>query len=506
MVLAMNEALWLKKTAEKNPDAPALAFGKNEVSTFAELLDAVSMVAGGLLSRQLKTGDRVAIFAANRPSYITALYSIWWAGLVAVPINSKLHEDEVAFILEHAEISHIFISDQTAQVATKSLEKCTHNVSMINLDDLGDLKKGFIEAHPSDPDDLAWLFYTSGTTGRPKGAMLTFKNLDEMTTQFLSCVASVGEGDAIIHAAPLSHGSGLYTLPHIRNGACQVIPESGGFDVEELSELLDEWSGVSMFAAPTMVNRLVRSDEELNETRLNNLKTIIYGGAPMYANDAEQALLRLGPRLAQIYGQGESPMTITYLDQDTLSSKNDPKWRDILGSVGVAFPNVEVAVKTVDGDIVNKDANGEVVVRGDIVMAGYWKQPEATAAAIQNGWLHTGDIGSISAEGYLTLLDRSKDLIISGGSNIYPREVEEILLTHPAVEDVSIIGRYDDDWGEIVIAYYVGTATPEELDKHCLRHIARFKRPKEYIAIDSLPKSHYGKILKSELRKIDHNR
>ena len=226
----------------------------------------------------------------------------------------------------------------------------------------------------------------------------------------------------------------------------------------------------------------------------------------MYANDAEQALLRLGPRLAQIYGQGESPMTITYLDKDTLSSKNDPKWRDILGSVGVAFPNVEVAVKTVDGDIANKDANGEVVVRGDIVMAGYWKQPEATEAAIKNGWLHTGDIGSISNEGYLTLLDRSKDLIISGGSNIYPREVEEILLTHPAIEDVSIIGRYDHDWGEIVIAYYVGTATPEELDQHCLNHIARFKRPKEYIAIDNLPKSHYGKILKSELRKIDRNR
>ena len=502
----MNEALWLKIAAEKFPSAPALAHGKNKVSTFADLSDAVSRVAGGLLSRQLKIGDRVAIFAANTPSYITALYSIWWAGLVAVPINAKLHEDEVTFILEHAEISHLLISDQTVQVAAKSVEKCNHDVSMINLDDLNVLKKDFVKVHPSNPDDLAWLFYTSGTTGKPKGAMLTFKNLDEMTTQFLSCIASVDKGDAIIHAAPLSHGSGLYTLPHIRNGACQVIPESGGFNVEELSELLDHWSGVSMFAAPTMVNRLVRSDVDLNDTRLKNLKTIIYGGAPMYANDAEQALLRLGSKLAQIYGQGESPMTITYLDQNALSSKNDPKWRNILGSVGIAFPNVEVAIKTNDGEIVNKDASGEVVVRGDIVMAGYWKQPEATAAAIQNGWLHTGDIGSISTEGYLTLLDRSKDLIISGGSNIYPREVEEILLTHPGVEDVSIIGRYDDDWGEIVIAYYVGAATPEELDQHCLNHIARFKRPKEYIAIDNLPKSHYGKILKSELRKIDRYR
>ena len=499
----MNEARWLEDISQKYPDAPALALGAEVVSTYADFAESVARLADGLISFGLNPGDRVAIFASNTPHYITALYSIWWAGLAAVPINSKLHHDEVTFILDHAEISHVFYTDQTKATADKAAAKCGHNVKLISLSELDGLKKNRISPYSSDPDDLAWLFYTSGTTGRPKGAMLTHRNLDQMTTRFVLSVADINEGDAIVHAAPLSHGSGLYILPHVRNGACQVIPQSAGFDIHEIAQLLNQWSGVAMFAAPTMVNRLVRSDLELNAQQLSNLKVIVYGGAPMYAEDAERALNKLGPRLAQIYGQGESPMTITYLSREDVAARDHPKWQQRLGSVGKAFPNVEVGLKTADGHIAYHDASGEVVVRGDIVMAGYWRHPEATHAAIQNGWLHTGDLGQLSEDGYLTLLDRSKDLIISGGSNIYPREVEEILLTHPKVEDVSVIGRPDEDWGEIVVAYYTGTAPQDELDKLCLDHIARFKRPKAYVRIDALPKSNYGKILKSELRKMD---
>ena len=502
----MTEAQWLKKIALTHPKAPALAHGQEVVCDFANMADDAGQLAGGLLEADLSSGDRIAIFAANTPFYITALYGIWWAGLVAVPINAKLHQDEVAFILGHAEIKIIFVTKETRSVAEKAASQCRHDVVVIGLDEWQNLKGNPIEPHHADADDLAWLFYTSGTTGRPKGAMLTFRNLDEMSRQFLQCVADVSLGDAIIHAAPLSHGSGLYALPHLRAGACQVIPKSGGFESEEIATLLDRWTGVAMFAAPTMVNRLVRSDVDLTAQRLTQLKVIVYGGAPMYAEDAEAALMRLGPKLAQIYGQGESPMTITYLNRNDIADNSAPDWRQKLGSVGIAFPDVEVAVKTDDGHIKHHDASGEVVVRGDIVMAGYWRQPEATETAIQDGWLHTGDIGQLSSDGYLTLLDRSKDLIISGGSNIYPREVEEILLTHPDVDDVSVIGRVDQDWGEIVVAYYVGTASPEDLDRLCLDHIARFKRPKEYVAIDALPKSHYGKILKSALRVMDQNR
>jgi long-chain acyl-CoA synthetase len=502
----MTEAQWLSDIASRYPDAAALALGEQIVSNFAELADDAARLAAGLRERGHKTADRIAIFAANTPPYITALYGIWWGGFAAVPVNAKLHHDEIVYILNHAGISHVFISPETEGTALKAARDCKHEVSVTRLDRLKEMMCPAVAPHDTAPGDLAWLFYTSGTTGRPKGAMLTYKNLDQMTTRFLQTVTEVSLGDAIIHAAPLSHGSGIYTLPHLRSGACQVIPQSGGFEVDELTELLDHWRGVAMFAAPTMVNRWVRSDAEFTAKRLENLKIIVYGGAPMYIEDAERAFNRLGPRLAQIYGQGESPMTITCLNSDDIAATDDPDWQRKLSSVGTAFPNVEVGIKTEDGRIRMYDATGEVVVRGDIVMAGYWRDPEATAAAIQDDWLHTGDIGQISTDGYLTLLDRSKDLIISGGANIYPREVEEVLLTHPEVEDVSVIGRPDEDWGEIVVAYYVGTADPVALDVHCLDHIARFKRPKDYIRIKSLPKSHYGKILKTALRKIDRDR
>jgi len=226
----------------------------------------------------------------------------------------------------------------------------------------------------------------------------------------------------------------------------------------------------------------------------------------MYREDAVAALNRLGPRLAQIYGQGESPMTITCLPRDVIAERNAEGWSRRLASVGTAFPMIDIKVMDQKGAPLPVGASGEVVVKGETVMAGYWQQPEATAETIRNGWLYTGDIGRLDEDGYLTLLDRSKDLIISGGSNIYPREVEEVLLLHQGVREVSVIGRPDPDWGEVVIAYIVGDADIEDLDKLCLEHIARFKRPKAYIRCDSLPKSAYGKMLKSALRRIDAER
>ncbi len=506
----MSEAAWLNHIAAVYPQAPALALGEHVAASYATLARNAAGVAKGLMENGASVGGRAAIYDSNTPDYITALYGIWWAGMAAVPINAKLHADEVAYILDHAGISHLFINGETANAGSAAAAAAKHDVAVIPLEALDQFitpddapDDAPYDAPYDAPDDaLAWLFYTSGTTGRPKGAMLSWRNLDEMTTRFTANVTEIAQGDAIIHAAPLSHGSGLYILPHLRAGACQVIPQSGGFNPDELTELLDHWSGVAMFAAPTMVNRWVRSDAELTKARLDHLKVIVYGGAPMYAEDAEKALARFGPKLAQIYGQGESPMTITYLSRHDIAATDAPDWRARLASVGTAFDGVEVAVKTNDG-ISFHDAVGEVVVKGPIVMTGYWRAPEATDEAIREGWLHTGDIGRMSSDGYLTLMDRSKDLIISGGSNIYPREVEEILLTHPDVQDVAVIGRHDPDWGEVVVAYFVGNAEPATLDALCLERIARFKRPKDYIRIENLPKSHYGKVLKSALRDMD---
>ena len=233
------------------------------------------------------------------------------------------------------------------------------------------------------------------------------------------------------------------------------------------------------------------------------LATLVYGGAPMYLADLEAARAALGPHLAQIYGQGESPMTITVLPKAVIEDRAHPRWRERVASVGVAQPMVEVSIRDAEGHELPAGQVGEVCVRGEVVMAGYWQQPEATATTLRNGWLWTGDVGRLDDEGFLTLLDRSKDLVISGGNNIYPREVEEVLLLHPAVSEVSVIGRPDPQWGESLVAYVVlrHPANAAELDAHCLSHIARYKRPKAWRFVDALPKNNYGKVLKTELRQ-----
>ena len=297
-------------------------------------------------------------------------------------------------------------------------------------------------------------------------------------------------------------------MAHVVRLGVNVVPESGGFEPEEIFRLFDAWPRTSMFAAPTMVKRLVECPARLRSG--DNIRTIVWGGAPMYVEDALKALDRFGPRLAQIYGQGESPMTIT-----TLSQRRHRRPRRIrAGASGSPRPAgrsrcVEVTDRrratTAD---CRAGETGEILCRGDVVMAGLLAQPGGDRAqTLRGGWLHTGDVGAFDADGYLTLKDRSKDLIISGGSNIYPREVEEVLLKHAGVREVSVIGRPRPRMGRGG-GRLCGRRRrrPSELDALCLVHIARFKRPKDYVFVDALPKNNYGKILKTELRDIDAQR
>ena len=235
----------------------------------------------------------------------------------------------------------------------------------------------------------------------------------------------------------------------------------------------------------------------------------------MYLADLVAARDALGPHLAQIYGQGESPMTITVCPKSVIEDHEHPRWHERMASVGYAQPMVELSIRAPDGRALPGGEIGEVCVRGEVVMAGYWRQPEASAVALRDGWLWTGDIGRLDGEGFLTLLDRSKDLVISGGNNVYPREVEEALLTHPAVAEVAVIGRPDPTWGEALVAFVVRSvvhrdeddaAVATRLDAHCLDHIARYKRPKHYRFVASLPKNNYGKVLKTELRASEAGR
>jgi long-chain acyl-CoA synthetase len=484
----VNLAHLLLQSALRQPGRPALAVGRRAVLSFRELASRVSTLAGGLKSKlNLGRGDRVALAMKNCPEYYEILFACWHAGLTAVPMNAKLHAKEFAYILQNSGAKACFV--------TPDLE--ADLPGGISLKELNNFRQAEIPPADVQPDDVAWLFYTSGTTGVPKGAMLTHRNMLFQTQAYFADIDKLGPGDAILHPAPLSHGSGLYGLPHFAAGAVNVIPESGRFEPAEIFELLEHWSGVSLFAAPTMLVRLLASAQARSP---RNLKCIVYGGAPMYVADSLRAIELFGPRLYQLYGQGESPMTITGLPQVFHHADAVEK----LASCGFARTGVEVRIFDERDEELAAGETGEIVTRSDCVMAGYWGNPEATAKTLRDGWLHTGDVGSLDAQGFLTIKDRSKDMIISGGANIYPREIEEVLLRHPAVAECSVVGRPHPEWGEEVVAFVV-TRNPisaDELDSLCKENIARFKRPRDYRFVEALPKNNYGKVLKTELRKL----
>ena len=501
----MNLANLLMRTAMVFPERPALAYGQSDLFNYRELARRVSVLSGKLRTYfGLRHGDRVALLMRNCPQYLELLYAIWHAGLVAVPINSKLHSKEVDYILADATVALLFV---TRDIGSNDIEGGTTHPTRVVDTDSAEYAALFGGDETScgnhEPGDIAWLFYTSGTTGKPKGVMLTHDNLMTMTLCYLADVDTVAAADSILYAAPMSHGAGLYNFVHVLLGARHLIPESGSFSPPEVFELAAHFQNVSLFAAPTMVRRLV--DHGANcKADPSGIKTVVYGGGPMYLEDILRGLEVLGNRFVQIYGQGESPMTITALSRFHIGNVEHPRYLQRLASVGVAQSGVEVRVVDDHGHLLPVGVSGEIVVRGGTVMRGYWNSPAATAQAIRQGWLHTGDIGALDEDGFLTLKDRSKDVIISGGSNIYPREIEEVLLLHPGVAEVSVVGRTSAEWGEDVVAFIVGepgaSVTTEELDRLCLGHIARFKRPKEYRFVAGLPKNNYGKVLKTELR------
>jgi len=427
---------------------------------------------------------------------------------VVVPINAKLHPAEAEWIIDDAQARWAFVTRDVAPKPLAGLEREVDAESVEAEALLAPLGDDAPEPAERRGDDLAWLFYTSGTTGRPKGVMLTHRNLMTMGLGYFVDVDPIAADDAMVYAAPMSHGCGIYAIPHLMAGARHVVPASGGVDPAELFALGRALGPVSTFAAPTIVKRLVDHAEAHGlgpDAAAASFKTIVYGGAPMYLADIRRALQAMGPLFVQIYGQGETPMVGTALSRRHIADAAHPRHLDRLASVGVAQTPVQVRVADAQGRSVAVGEIGEVLVRGDTVMAGYWRNPEATAAAVRDGWLWTGDVGTLDRDGFLTLKDRSKDLLISGGSNIYPREVEEVLLMAPGVAEVAVVGAPDPEWGEIVVAFVVaqpGQGLDEAtLDAYCLERIARFKRPKRYLFVEALPKNNYGKVLKTELRE-----
>jgi long-chain acyl-CoA synthetase len=506
----MNVAEWLAASARLRPDAPALLTGfdlEADYATFARHAAAI----GADLSREYDVGpgDRVGLFATNCTQYLECLYGIWWIGAVAIPINAKLHGREAAWICSDAGAKLVFVSDDTITALLEAKSELPAAIIIRSMD--GGAFRNMREGEgapmplPREVNDLAWLFYTSGTTGRPKGVMLSHGNLVAMSLCYFADVDPATPNNVSLYAAPISHGAGLYNFPHVRMASRHVIPESRGFDPDEVLNFGRQLGNVVIFAAPTMVRRLVDAAKRRGEDG-EGIRTIIYGGGPMYLADIRDAIATMGQRFVQIYGQGESPMTITALSRDWHRRIDHPRYLKRLASVGPAQSVMSVRITGPDGKQLAAGETGEIEAKGAAVMLGYWRNPKATAETLKDGWLRTGDVGRLDEDGFLTLSDRSKDVIISGGTNIYPREVEEALLTHPDVREVSAIGVPDPEWGEIVVACVVleegAEANDAGFDAHCLASIARFKRPKRYVYLDALPKNNYGKVLKTELRTM----
>lgn len=510
----MNVGKLLTKSAQTYPDKLAIAHGAKRLN-YAQFNARSNRMANALYKLGLKQGDNVALLQYNYPEMLESMFACFKAGCGAVPINWRLHPKEFAFIMDHSEAKAAVLSPEFNEAILEVRDRIPNVRSLITLGHAeGELldyeallsrESNYFEDTVVHPDDLAWLFYTSGTTGLPKGAMLTHRNLLAMTMNFYADICpGFGPDDVILHAAPLSHGSGCYALPNVGKGAANIILESKSFDPELIFKTIQEYRVTNMFAAPTMIKLMVDSPA-VDQYDHSSLKSLNYGGAPMLVEDLKQAMSKLGPCLVQLFGQAESPMTITYLPHQDHVKEGSPEQMKRLSSAGMPRTDVEVKIFDSDENELPPGETGEIVTRSDLVMKGYWRNPEATADTIKNGWLHTGDMGYLDDGGYLFIMDRSKDMIISGGENIYPREIEEVLIKHPAVREVAVIGVPDTKWGEAikaVVSLNAGESASEEALIHfCRDHIASYKKPKTVDFVNDLPKNNYGKILKRELRE-----
>jgi acyl-CoA synthetase (AMP-forming)/AMP-acid ligase II len=503
----LNAALLLTQAARIHGDRPAVVCGPTTYS-YAELSARALALGGELRARGLDHGDRVAFALSNCAEIPEIIFGCFAAGLVVVPLNARLHPKEMAYIatdagakvlLHGAEFSSALedhasdfptVADRI-EVGSQAYDEAVHSTRALS------------EPVEVDVQDPSWLFYTSGTTGHPKGATWTHRTVRIVTMNYLADVYNIQHDDVLLHAAPMSHGSGIVALPAIARGAANHILPTGGFDPDQMLRYV-ETHRVShiAFLAPTQIVRTVE-DVDVSAYDLRCLKAICYGGAPIYVENLKAAVRAFGPVFVQIYGQGEAPITGTVLPAAQhlqFIEAEDPR----IGSAGFTRTDVSVRIVDADDNPLPPGESGEVCIRGDIVMSGYWNNPEATAETLRGGWLHTGDVGTFDDRGYLYLLDRVKDMIVSGGNNVYPREVEEVLITHPEVAQVVVIGIPDDYWGEAVHAVVVREAGSQlesaELIRFAGEHMAGYKKPKSVDFVDALPTSGYGKVLRREIR------
>jgi len=503
----MNIAALIAATARRVPDAWAISWIDQPVWTYAELWTRASRLAAGMRMIGLTPGDRVLMAMSNSIHYYEVILAAWIAGLIPSPQNCRLHPAEMGFAAQDNGAKICFSTPELVEPLREHLPGDCQLVDISGKEFSALHASSSLDVQHREMTDPALLFYTSGTTGRPKGAIQTHRTLIAMSVCFLAD-SQAGTNDHILHMAPMSHASGFFGMSYLLQGRNHVILPTAAATADIFKRAFSHFSPLTFFAVPTVVRRILNPDIFPRDL-IPRIHRIIVGGAPFYVQDYREAIKVFGSqRLWQIYGQGESPNTITHLSAELLGDPDSSGYEDRLASVGVARSGLSVRIVREDGSQAADGEVGEVVVQGDTLMDGYWNRPQASHETLQGGWLHTGDLGRLDRHGFLTLVDRSKDVIISGGSNIYPREIEEVLLTHPNVAECAVIGISHPKWGETPLAFIVPDGeipTPDALEQHCLGYIGRYKKPSRYHFISELPKSAYGKILKSELRKLIEN-
>jgi acyl-CoA synthetase (AMP-forming)/AMP-acid ligase II len=507
----MNVGQLLADAARRHPERPAVSWGDRRLD-YRSLDRRTNALARALADLGVSRGDRVGMLMRNRPEMLEAMFACFKGGLCLVPLNSRFTADEVAYHVEDSGAVAVLTDDEGADIVLEGTGPSRDRVHVVVASD-APLAEGalsheqLIEATddgpatvPVDRDELAWLFYTSGTTGRPKGAMLTHANLAFATASWLADLTPMTEHDVTLHAAPLSHGAGFHALAATARGAHQVIPPTPRFDPAGILEILVAQRVTNTWMVPTQIVMLLDHVGD-DAPALPDLQQIVYGGAPFAPADLRRALEVFGPVFVQLYAQGETPMTATVMPAADHAAALAGDRPERLASAGYARPGVDVRVLD-DHDVeVAVGAVGEVCVQGPAVMLGYWQRPEESTVALRNGWLHTGDLGRFDEHGYLYLLDRAKDLIITGGSNVYAVEIEATLVAHPSVQEAAVVGVADRTWGEVVVAVIVGDPDAEAaLREHCRVALAGYKQPRRYEFVDGLPRNAYGKVLKRELR------
>ncbi len=512
----MNLGNLLAQTARLFPDRPGVILGDQRWS-WREIDAHVDAMVAALRAQGLKPGDRILVQSRNSLALFESGWVAFRAGFVWVPVNFRLTPPEVAELAQSSGACLVIYESPFAGHVDAMRAACPGIVQVIAIDTprAGELawhdllaRHAGTRAEPVSvrQDDPLWFFFTSGTTGRSKAAILTHGQMAFVVTNHLAdLIPGTTEHDCSIAVAPLSHGAGIHALLNVARGAATVLLPGEKLDPERVWQQIEAHRVSNLFTVPTIVKMLVEHPA-VDRYDHSSLRHVIYAGAPMYRADQQYALNKLGKVLVQYFGLGEVTGCITVLPADMHSSDDaDPNAN--IGSCGRPRTGMEVAILDADLQPLPNGSVGEICCRGPAVFAGYYNNPDATAKALRGGWFHTGDLGRIDDRGLLYITGRESDMYISGGSNVYPREVEEVLLTHPGVAEVAVLGVADAKWGEVGVAVIVRQAGTDpvqdaQLFGHLEGRCARYRWPQQFFYWDALPRSGYGKVAKKDIRRM----